>query len=79
MAADKLMLGTMKYIIIIIIIVYSYSYYKANDCRLGCAEECVYLNSVYRRIEVSILKLWYPQITGAPPRRLVRIHYLYEL
>lgn len=31
-----------------IIIVYSYSYYEANDCRLGCAE-CVYLNSIYRR------------------------------
>lgn len=49
MAADKLMLGTMIYIIIIVIlIVYSYSYDEANDCRLGCAEECVYLNSVYR-------------------------------
>lgn len=48
------MLRTTIYIIIIIIIliVYSYSYYEANDCRLGCAEECVYLNSIYRRREV---------------------------
>lgn len=47
MAADKnAMLRTAIYIIIILI-VYSYSYYEANDCRLGCAEMCVYLNSVH--------------------------------
>lgn len=77
MAADKNSCYKRLYIhiyIILILIVNSYSYYEANDCRLGRAEECVYLNSKNRRREVLFKKKkkkkkWYPPTSRALPRR----------
>lgn len=37
-----------RYIIIIVIIILTvHPYCEANDCRLGCAKKCVYLNNVH--------------------------------